>query len=302
MLRFVRAPERWEVPPILSELGSVSGGALLASDVGTGILVTAPGLFRMHIDNGATVVTVDVTDHALSYATQHLLSIAGSVCASLLGDIPLHAAAARIDGRLVGLMAKAGTGKSTTLWALMDRGATFVSDDILPLRLKDRAVLAVPSVSPVSRMCKDALAARNMKAGAYQGTSPEGRKVYVPVDPGRSLRGECPLAALFVLLPFDPQDGPSKVAVRRYGGGEAVTLLLRNTQHLWAVFGRINRVAALARYATVADRVPVFAAHYPKEFTILPRLLDAVQRAASSGGAGPGEYTEHDEGPSHSGN
>jgi hypothetical protein len=56
----------------------------------------------------------------------------------------LHAAALEREGRVLLLVADSGAGKSTTTWALCHHGLRYLSDELAPLDLDRRRVLAYP--------------------------------------------------------------------------------------------------------------------------------------------------------------
>lgn len=59
----------------------------------------------------------------------------------------LHASAVVIDGRAVALAGVSGAGKSTVALELCRRGATFLADDVLALRVQDETLLAQPGTA-----------------------------------------------------------------------------------------------------------------------------------------------------------
>jgi hypothetical protein len=104
---------------------------------------------------------------ALEHGT-HLVSSDGKRCSSALPDAPvwrgmkllasqtlpllstlrgrevLHAAGVVVDGRLIGIVAASGTGKSATACNVIAQGARFFADDVLALELVDGEVHAHP--------------------------------------------------------------------------------------------------------------------------------------------------------------
>lgn len=102
---------------------------------------TATGAFHIEAaGHGAHLLGADGRD-CLSYlppneaAARRLLAAQVlPLAATLHGHRVLHAAGAVIDGRLVALSARSGTGKSTTLTHLLAAGADFFGDDTLAVQ------------------------------------------------------------------------------------------------------------------------------------------------------------------------
>lgn len=84
------------------------------------------------------------SDVAPAGAVRLLASQVYPLLAALRGREPLHAGGVVIDGRVIGIAAKSGTGKSTTLWHLLAAGAGFFSDDVLVLEPAGGGVRAHP--------------------------------------------------------------------------------------------------------------------------------------------------------------
>ena len=66
--------------------------------------------------------------------------------ATLQGLEPLHASAVAIDGRVYGLIAPSGIGKSSTATHLIARGAHFFTDDVLALEQTPAGLFAHPGL------------------------------------------------------------------------------------------------------------------------------------------------------------
>lgn len=108
-----------------------------------------------YIANGNSILiellSKDLTDYALcSYLT-------GSGFALLLiqkGIIPIHGSMIEIDGKTVIITGRSGSGKSTTVFELMNQGGSFLSDDVSPVSVVDNQVVALPAF-PQQKLCHD---------------------------------------------------------------------------------------------------------------------------------------------------
>jgi hypothetical protein len=130
----------------------------LIYDVGDGLLLepnTVRGMLALHIDYKGRTITVDSTDALLDVASAWAIH-AGLGAATLThGGVPLHGAGLEIDGRYVALMADSEAGKSTLSWFLMQRGARFGNDDLIPVRMVDDEALAFPAPNCSARPWTD---------------------------------------------------------------------------------------------------------------------------------------------------
>ncbi len=117
--------------------------------------------------------------------------------AALHGLEPLHASAVAVAGRVHGLLAASGVGKSSTAAHLVGRGAEFFTDDVLALEEIGGRLVAHPGPR-VAKLHEDELAvmtpAARRRLGATSGEH-DGKHHLRPCGPGGSL----PLGGLLFL-------------------------------------------------------------------------------------------------------
>ena len=183
------------------------------------------------------------------------------------GRTVFHATSVVIDGKGVGFVAPAGTGKSTLAASFALAGCPLLSDDCLVLDQIGSGWEIVPSYS-TSRLLPDSvrgLAIHDNDAGA-----PSGGKCSVRFDHGRAAR--YPLAALVVL---ERADGP--VVIEAIAPADAFWVLGRRA----FITGDDRR--AFEALTDVADRVPVWSLRYPPSFEMLDEVR-AIVRSIVGGG------------------
>jgi hypothetical protein len=147
----------------------------------------------------------------------------------------LHAGVVGRGGAAQVLCGPSGAGKSTLVGALIERGWTYLSDDVAPLDACAATVYPFP-IAPERRthqgMPLPEVAVRRLP------------KMAIRVEPGAIAQGALPVAAIHVLR-FRP--GHRSLERRRYSPASAVLELLRNSLSLG--LDRAGEIAALARLA-----------------------------------------------------
>lgn len=121
--------------------------------------------------------------------------------AVLAGIEVLHAAAVQLDGRVIGLVAASGTGKTSTAARLIGAGAGFVADDGLGLELDGDQVLAHPGPRTLNLAAAQFEAMQpspRARLGVELGRSAIGDEVEVHIEPASRV-GPLPLAGLLYL-------------------------------------------------------------------------------------------------------
>ena len=263
----------------------------LIYDVGDGFLLepgTSRGMLALHIDFKGRVLTVDCPDDMLQIAWAWAIH-AGLGAATLThGGIPLHGAGLEIDGRYIALMADSGSGKSTLSWFLMQRGARFGNDDLVPVRLVGDGAIAFPSVSLYPKLSREAVDQHSLDIAnlllADYGTNEE--EYYVPLSPAQRVTAPHPLAAVFLIRPqMLPQDGlltvrqmRELVEAQRLPEDEAADIVRQNLHAAWLIQKWMDgrRLDEICR--RLAARVPVYMLTYPRFFAVLPEIAATISR------------------------
>lgn len=247
-------------------------------DVGDGFLIEPHGL-ALHIDLKATTLTVDCADEKLSAAAAWAFHAGLGAATIARGGVPLHGAGLELDGRNIALLAASGTGKSTLTWFLLEHGARFGNDDLIPTYLTDTGTTAYPSVSLFPKLQREAVDRYGLDPAALRladyGTGEE--EYYAPLRPEQRTPGPAPLAAAFLLRPRPEAEG-GPVTAERMPEAEAALTFQANLHTLWLIGKWVDdrRIAALCR--ALAARIPLYAVSYPKAYSVLPDLAAALRR------------------------
>ena len=261
----------------------------LIYDVGDGFLLepnTKRGLLALHIDFKGRVLTVDCPDDLLEVASAWAIHAGLGVATLTHGGVPLHGAGLEVMGKYVALMADSGAGKSTLSWFLMQRGARFGNDDLVPVRMDGNDAIAFPSVSLYPKLQRDAVDRHNLDIAdllpADYGTGEE--EYYVPLPTARRVTSPHPLAAVFLIrpqpLPIDSlltvRRMSEMVEARRVPEDEAAATLRRNLHAAWLISKWMDGRKLDALCHRLAARVPVYMLTYPRSFAISPVLAERI--------------------------
>ena len=244
-----------------------------AYDIGHGVLIE-PDDISLYVSYAGDEIVADCPDTLEAYAAGWVLHAGAALSTLFAGGLPLHSAGAVMDGKYFGLLAASGTGKSTTLWALLQSGALFANDDLISVRFDDAAPTAYPSVSLYPKLHRSTLDREGLDWTQYQAAPPNDDKFWVPLPSAARAVEPQTLSALFLLEPA-PAD-TDDVQVIQSTTEAAAGILRRNLHGLWLVQKYISgeRVDALCQ--TLAAAVPVYTLRYRKTREILPRLVHTI--------------------------
>jgi hypothetical protein len=202
-------------------------------------------------------IVVDSEDDDADLLEHRIVSSAVCTLLSMRGDLVLHAAAIKADGRAVLFCGPTQRGKSTLARALGEAGYGLLGEDGIAIDLGDGEPVAFPGPRGVRVRSRDG----NGRA----------RTDLLP-DPGGGEPDPCPVAAIVLL----GERGP-RLTVERLEPARALALLTPNLVHSGS---RVAIGAAFANLAGLLGSTPAFAASLSDDLgalaTSVRGLLDSI--------------------------
>ena len=239
------------------------------------IVVDDTGSFEL--ETGGHIIAAPKAGSFPDFVRAHLL---GRVLATSLfhdGYLPLHGSAVQTREGVVAFLAPKGFGKSSMALAMVQAGASLVSDDLLPvepstpplawpgvrsLRVRDDAVRAV-GVEALGEATREGKVALHQNAGAMSADAP------------------LPLAAIFLLAPTTAELGTEPVHRTPFAPVLAAAALVAHVK-IGRMLGPSAAGAMMQRAATISSLVPVHQLAITRDLAKLPEA--AAQILAWYGG------------------
>ncbi len=108
-----------------------------------------------YVSNGNKIVVETI--EGASDATVRVFLLAIAFCTLLLqrGILPMHGSALVVDGKGVIITGASGSGKSSLSNALLQKGYSFLADDLSPLDFYDDGSIWLLPAFPQQKLCKD---------------------------------------------------------------------------------------------------------------------------------------------------
>lgn len=248
----------------VARCGSPPGLCFQYSD-GTAFLIT---------DSGSEIWAEWRPPLTLEDTVTYLLGPVLGFVLRLRGVLNLHASVVEVDGRALGFMGAAGTGKSTLAAAFAQKGFAVVSDDVLALELRDGAFFARPGY-PRVRLWPDSAEALFGASNELPALTPNWDKRYLALDakPYRFQSKPRPVSALYVLDESTHAD--SSFPVEPMSARDAMLALLKeNAQGM--LLSNADRAREFSQIAELVKRVPVKRLCADHESRFPAELADAV--------------------------
>jgi hypothetical protein len=183
-----------------------------------------------------------------------------------LGYPSLHASAVEINGQGVAFLGLGGYGKSTLAASFIHRGATLMSDDVLPLCLIDGEVYAIPSFPVMKVWQQTAEHALHLTADLPTLAAHVEKRLLSLQDRYSFSRAPAPLRAVYVIDRYDPEVAQrDDVTIERINGNERLTTLLAQASNRAYLLPGEN-ATLLSMCARLAGQAPVSVLSYPDGF------------------------------------
>jgi hypothetical protein len=243
--------------------------------VDRGYLIEAPGHGTFRVADDGSRVECDGLAEPLWRWHRPLCGQVLPLAATLQGFELFHASAVVLGGRAVGFVAESGTGKTSLAIALVARGATLVTDDVLALESTAHGVLAHPGV-PTANIAAEQLAllppSERSRLGVVIGSSDK-----LHVELANVSAEPWPLGAIYFLARSGRVE---RLAIERARPPDPRHLLAATFMPHIATRARL--MTQLSTCAQIADVVPVFRLSVPARLTAA-ELASEVERHVKDG-------------------
>ena len=205
-----------------------------------------------------------------------LLFLTGALMGAILhqrGIYPLHASCVAIDGSGVAFAAPSGEGKSTLVASMVDRGATFVTDDICVMTgTLDREACVWPG-APRVKLDEKGLAALTSAPGDLERVGGDRNKFHLPVGDSPDWMKPVPLKRVYLLA---SADGPPRI--ERITGLDAISALVDQTYFLTYATALGLNTQVFRKAAAISRSVQVSTLTRPRGLEHMSAVLDLIAR------------------------
>lgn len=244
---------------------------LLTHDEGYRLVYDDTGTFDISRDGGhiAWTPTPDAKPELAR------LDVIGRVLALALhaqGTFTAHASAVCLADGAVGFLGPKFHGKSSLAAAMTRSGARLLTDDMLPVEVRDGGAWAAPGVHSV-RLWHDSLE----RAWSPDPNAPkrEGKQTVTHLPPEQLAGDPQPLRALYLLSPSPPESGTKPAQRERMDSVRSALILVAHAK-LGPLLHRAESDRLLQRATEIASHVPVYRLSVMRDFDRLDEVVEQV--------------------------
>jgi hypothetical protein len=193
----------------------------------------------------------------------------------------LHAGAVAFNRRVIAFAAPGGVGKSTLTAALVRVGGEFLTDDVLPVRLRSDGVLALPGVGRM-RLKADSISALGGSIKDYSDAASWANKLRVRIDATWAEVADEPLPLDTVYLLTPHLDTTVPVTIERCEPLSTAALRLLSNVYMAESLRGSRAVRALEVACAIVDRVRVKCVSYCRSYDQLQAVAVALSDATAN--------------------
>ena len=187
------------------------------------------------------------------------------------GFEPLHATAVVFEGQAVAFLGDCGFGKSTLAAAFLQAGHRLLTDDLLLLQTRTRAIVAFPGPARIKLFPEVALRFLGRAASGIS-LNPKAQKQIIPLNDSQMCVDATPLGAIYALA---SSNGDQAIRIAPLTEREAFIDLLGSTFNRQVVDA--NRLRRQFEFThNLANLTTVRRLSYPRLLERLPLVREAI--------------------------
>lgn len=157
-----------------------------------------PNVAIFKVENGNKIMVSPINKYRIDQIRLYLLGTCMGIILMQRKILPLHGSAVEINGKAYAIVGESGAGKSTLASALIKKGYRLLSDDVIPVTLKDKSPIITPAY-PQQKLWVESLNEFGMESDQYRPIVERERKFAIPVQENFASES-VPLHGIFELV------------------------------------------------------------------------------------------------------
>ncbi len=222
-----------------------------------------------YIENGDHIV-IEKDDGESDYSVMTFLTgLAFALLFTQRGYVPLHGSVIDYKGKCCIISGASGSGKSSTAFELLKRGAIFVADDI---GMVDSENMTVNPGFPVQRLCADQVERLGFDKNelTYLGETKD--KYARRLEPEEFIYEKQPLKAMFRIKRHDGDELVCEEVI----GAERLKIITDNVFCYFFISDMKMKPESMIKYMQIASKLRVFSVTRPRNRNTLDEVVDYI--------------------------
>lgn len=227
-------------------------------------------MFIYYIENGNHIVVHQVVDQVKEYTkTTFITGLAMAICLTQRGYVPMHGGAVSVNDKGFIVTGSSGSGKSSTMTQIRDRGGIFMADDIGVI---DAQTMELLPGFPVQKLCANMVDILNLNKQELRYIGEFRDKYAQSLSQDQYIYEKRPLKAIFEIKRADVEN----VVFEEITGSEKLQIITENIYCVFFVKNMPMEPQSMLRYLKIAQEVKVFRVLRPEGKDTLQEISDKV--------------------------
>lgn len=227
------------------------------------------GLGYYYIENGDhIVIEKDGNDSEYTIMT-FLTGLAFALLFTQRGFVPLHGSVLDYKGKGCLISGASGSGKSSTAFELLKRGAIFVADDI---GMVDSTNMTVNPGFPVQRLCEDQIERLGFDKSKLEYLGERKNKYARRLEPDEYIYEKRPFDAMFRIKRYDGDE----LICKEVTGADKIKIVAENVFCYFFISDMKMKPQDMMRYMQIATKVRIFSIMRPRDKNTLDEIVKYV--------------------------
>ena len=263
-------------PDAVVELGTVPelvkerrAGGIVAEFKETFCWFLIEGLGYYYVENGNRIVIEKVGENSECSIMTYLSGVAFALLFTQKGYVPLHGSVLDYKGKGCLISGTSGSGKSSTAFELLKRGATFVADDVA---MVDSDNMTVNPGFPIQRLCEDQVERLGLDKKELSYLGEKKNKYARRLKPDEYIYEKRHFDAMFRIKRYDGDE----LICEEITGADKVKIVVDNVFCYFFISDMKMKPKDMARYMQIATKVRVFSIMRPRNRNTLDEITDYI--------------------------
>ena len=224
--------------------------------------------------DGANII-VDDESKDMTEAINSILNTGLGLCLTLKGYLIFHAAAFAYGDKVSGIVGDSGKGKSTTIFNCLCHDLLFLTDDLLPIKLKDK-YMAYPSMNIQMKLNLKSLRHFIDSKQIHKRVRRGSDKYWISIPKSKRLMSEKPIYKLYFLDPYLSQDNGTI-----YSSEEILDIKVKKRylyNHSFGVYllSLADKRRVFTEISNFANSIKIYNLRYSKNFETMDMIVDNI--------------------------
>jgi hypothetical protein len=231
--------------------------------------------WKIWVSNDGANIIIDDKSKDMTEAINSILNTGLGLSLTLKGYLIFHAAAFAYEDKVSGIVGDSGKGKSTTIFNCLCHDLLFLTDDLLPIMLKDK-YMAYPSMNVQMKMNLKSLQHFINSEKKHRKVRIGSDKYWISIPKEKRLMTEKPIDKLYFLDPYLPKNNENTFYSNEIKDISIKRRYLYNHSFGVYLLSIPDKRRVYTEISIFANSIKIYNLRYSKNFETMNTIVDNI--------------------------